>query len=432
MKITFVGHGYVGLVTATVFADLGNTVYIIGRNAEKIKKLAKGDPIIFEPRLSELLKKNIASKRISFTTSYKNAIPKSDVVFIAVGTPSAEDGEADLSAVYEVSQKIAKNLGKKYTVIVCKSTVPVGTNRKIYQLIKKHKPKSVDFDVASCPEFLREGSALQDTFVPDRIVIGANSKAAIDILLKLHKPLNGERVIVSLESAELIKYASNSILATKISFANLISFICEKTGADVEDVLRGVGLDRRIGRVFLYPGAGYGGSCFPKDVKALIKTGESYNISMNLLKSVEEINEKARETLLTKISENVANKKIAIWGLAFKPNTDDIREAPSIHIIKKLLSYNFDINVYDPEAMENTKKKFADKITFAENPYRAVDGVDTLAILTEWNEFKQIDLPRIIKLMKRPLVIDGRNIYDPKMMKSLGFNYISVGRSAIM
>jgi len=428
MTITVIGHGYVGLVTACVFADLGNTVYVIGRNEEKIKRLQKGDPIIYEPGLKEILQKNLKQKRIFFTTLYKKAIPVSEVVFIAVGTPTKNNGEADLSSIFSVTEKIAQHLKYNYGVVLCKSTVPVGTNRRIYNIIKKTKPKNVKFDIASCPEFLREGSALQDSFRPDRIVIGADSKKAIDLLLQLHQPLDGKRVIVSLESAELIKYVSNSLLATKVSFANLVSFLCEKTGADVEEVLDGVGLDRRIGRTFLYPGVGYGGSCFPKDVKALTKIGQDLNIDMGLLRAVEQINQRAKENILTKILTYAPNKNIGIWGLSFKPNTDDIREAPSIFIINRLLNQGFSIKVYDPEAIKNIKEIFADKIQYCQNPYEAVKGISTLLILTEWNEFKQVDLFKIKKIIGKGTVIDGRNIYDPKNMIKLGFKYISVGR----
>lgn len=428
MTITFIGHGYVGLVTACVFADLGNNVYVIGRNSEKLARLEKGDPIIYEPGLAELLKKNIDAKRITFTTSYKKAIPESDVVFIAVGTPPKENGEADLSTVISVAEKIAPNLKHGYTVISCKSTVPVGTNRKILSVIQKAKPKKSDCDIASCPEFLREGSALNDTFSPDRIVIGADSKKAIETLLKLHEPLKGERVVVGIESAEIIKYASNSLLATKISFANMIAQLCEKTGANVEDVLQGVGLDRRLGRIFLYPGVGYGGSCFPKDVKALIKTGQQYDVDMALLQSVEAINKKSKDQFIEKIVSSVTTKKIGLWGLAFKPNTDDIREAPATYIIQRLLEKKFKIKVYDPEASENSKKIFGNKIDYVKNPYDAVTNVHALIIITEWNEFKQIDLHKVFKLMKTPLILDGRNMYDPRTIESIGFRYISVGR----
>lgn len=428
MTITFIGHGYVGLVSACVFADLGNTVCVIGRNEEKLKKLQSGNPIIYEPGLSELLIKNIKAKRIFFTTSYQEAVPASDIIFIAVGTPSKENGEVDLSSVFSAAEKIGRNLKKGYTVVSCKSTVPLGTNQNVLAILKKNKPKNAEVEVASCPEFLREGSALQDSFSPDRVIIGAYSAKAINTLLELHKPINGKKVIVSLESAEIIKYASNSILATKISFANFISFLCEESKADAEEVIDGVGLDNRIGRIFMNPGVGYGGSCFPKDVKALIKTGESLNLDMSLLKSVELINREARKRLIQKILKNSSKKIIGIWGLSFKPNTDDIREAPSIYIISELLKYSFEIKVYDPAALNNIKRIFHDKITYCSNPYEAVKNVYLLTILTEWNEFRQINLLKIKKEMKKPVIVDGRNIYDPKNMIKLGFTYISTGR----
>lgn len=429
MTITFIGHGYVGLVTACVFADLGNTVYVIGRDPKKLSRLKKGDPIIYEPGLKELLQKNLIAKRLIFTDLYKTSIPGSEIVFIAVGTPPKNNGEADLSSVFNVAQEIAKNLGQKFTVISCKSTVPVGTNRKILEIINKYKPAKTTVAPVSCPEFLREGTALQDTFHPDRVVIGSDDKKAVELLLELHKPINGKRLIVGLESAELIKYASNSILATKISFANLISFFCEKTGADVEEVLDGVGIDNRIGRIFLYPGVGYGGSCFPKDVKALAKIGEGLNIDVSLLDAVERINFLARQRFVEKIiADNVKDKNVAIWGLAFKPNTDDIRDAPSTYIIDELLNKGFKIKVYDPEAMDNMKKIFGERVVFCTSSYEAVKGTSALIVATEWNEFKQADLIKIKSLMKEPVVFDGRNIYDPVKMKKLGFRYFAVGR----
>ncbi|HLD26349.1 MAG TPA: UDP-glucose/GDP-mannose dehydrogenase family protein [Patescibacteria group bacterium] len=431
MTTTIIGHGYVGLVTACVFADLGNTVYVIGRNADKIKRLQKGDPLIYEPGLKELLEKNIKGKRIFFTTSYQNPISHSDVVFIAVGTPPQKTGEADLSSVMTVAEHIGKNLKKGYTVISCKSTVPIGTNRKIAALIEKVKPTSSTFDIASCPEFLREGSAITDTFKPDRLVIGSNSKKAIEKLLILHKSLAGKRVIVGLESAEIIKYASNSILATKISFANLVSFLCEKTGADVGEVLDGVGLDNRIGHVFFDAGIGYGGSCFPKDIKALVQTGESLSVDMSLLRAVEEINQNARTYFLKKIIDLKNKKHIGIWGLSFKPHTDDVRDAPSLYIINELLKREYKIKVYDPEAMDNIKRIFGDRLTYCKNPYDVVKNIHILTILTEWNEFKHIDLTKVKKCMKELYIIDGRNIYSPKDMLQLGFHYISVGRKKV-
>lgn len=430
MTITLVGHGYVGLVSACVFADLGNKVYVIGRNQEKLDKLKSGDPIIFEPGLEELLKKNLAAQRLIFTTSYEDAIPESEIVMIGVGTPPTETGEADLTSVLAVAEGIGKNLGDHYTVVSCKSTVPVGTNRKIEAVINGVKKDSAEFEVASCPEFLREGSALGDTFHPDRIIIGSDSQKAIDLLLKLHEPLQGERVVVGLESAEIIKYASNSMLSTKISFANLISFICEKTGADVEEVLQGVGLDKRIGRMFLYPGTGYGGSCFPKDVLALINTGSQMGVDMALLKSVDDINKKAQQNFGQKIIDKAPGKNIGIWGLAFKPNTDDVRFAPAINIIKILLKEGFTITAYDPEGMDNTKAIFGDQIQYAQNPFEAAENKDALVIFTEWNEFKQIDLEKIKATLKSPFIFDGRNMYEPANMQSLGFNYFSIGRKS--
>lgn len=432
MTITIVGHGYVGLVTACVFADLGNTVYVIGRNPDKIKKLQKGNPLIYEPGLKELLEKNLKGKRLFFTTSYPIPISHSDVVFIAVGTPPQKTGEADLSAVLTVAEHIGKNLKKGYTVVSCKSTVPIGTNRKISKLIEKVKSSFSTFDIASCPEFLREGSAITDTFKPDRVVIGSHSQKAIEKLLILHKSLAGKRVIVGLESAEIIKYASNSILATKISFANLISFFCEKTGADVKEVLDGVGLDNRIGHIFFNAGVGYGGSCFPKDIKALIQTGESLAVDMSLLRAVEDINQNAREYFLKKIIDLKREKLIGLWGLAFKPHTDDIRDAPSLYIINELLKRKYEIKVYDPEAMDNVRHIFGEKLIYCKNPYDVVKNIQTLVILTEWNEFKNIDLSKVKKLMQdQPFIFDGRNIYSPKDMLQLGFHYISVGRKKV-
>ncbi len=427
MTITIIGHGYVGLVTACVFADFGNTVYVIGHTKEKIERLKKGDPIIYEPGLKEILERNIKAKRIFFSLDY-DSIKLSEIVFITVGTPPKENGEADLTAVFEVARNIAKNLGNHFTVVSCKSTVPVGTNKKVETILKKHSPKNSQFAVASCPEFLREGSAIADTIYADRVVIGSESKKAIDMLLKLHEPIEGKKVVTDLASAELIKYTSNAMLATKISFANLISFYCEKTGADVEAVLDAVGLDKRIGRVFMHPGVGYGGSCFPKDVMAMIDIGKKLNIDPLLLEAVEKINLQAKENFLQKVLKFNQGKKIALWGLAFKPNTDDIRFAPSIFLIENLLKQGFEITAYDPEAKKNIEKIFGNKIKYAKDPYEAVKNADQLLVITEWNEFKQIDLQKVKKLLKTPVIFDGRNIYDPRLMKKLGFKYYSVGR----
>ncbi len=430
MKITIIGHGYVGLVTACVFADFGNDITVIGRTPEKIKKLNNGDPIIYEPGLEEMLQRNLDAQRITFTKEY-DSIKDSQVVFIAVGTPSGDDGRADLSQVKEVAKKIGENLGESYTVVSCKSTVPVGTNLEVKEIINQVKPENADFDIASCPEFLREGTGISDTLNPDRVVIGTQTKKAAKTLVELHKPVNGKRVITDLASAELIKYASNSMLATKISFANMISFFAEKSGADVEQVLDAVGADNRIGRKFLYPGIGYGGACFPKDVRALAYTGKALGVDVQLLDSVEDINAQAKQFFADTVIKHSKGKNIAIWGLSFKPNTDDVREAPSRYIIQRLLDEGFSISVYDQEAMDHIKNLFGDKLTYTDNPYDTITDKDALCILTEWNEFKQIDLAKVKSLLKTPLIFDGRNIYDPSKMKDLGFEYHCVGRRTI-
>ena len=429
MTITFIGHGYVGLVTACVFANFGNTVWVVGHTARKIQKLKNGDPIIYEPGLKELLEKNIKAKRINFTLDIKEAVSKSEIIFITVGTPPKKNGEADLSTVLNVAKNIGKSLETGFSIVSCKSTVPVGTNKKIEEAINRNKSKSSKVAVASCPEFLREGTALQDTLSPDRIVIGSESKIAIDKILELHQPIGGKRIITDLASAELIKYASNAMLACKVSYANLISFYCEKTMADVETVLDAVGIDNRIGRVFLYPGVGYGGSCLPKDVKALVNIGKKLEIDTKMLDGIEEVNKQAAKYFLQKIIKNASGKNIAIWGLSFKPNTDDIRFAPSIYIIQELLKKGFKITVYDPEAMDNIKTVFGNSLNYANNPYEAVKDASSLCILTEWDEFKQISMNKVKKYMKNYIIFDGRNIYSPTKMKDLGFKYFGIGRN---
>lgn len=429
MRIAIIGHGYVGLVSAAVFADLGNNVWVVGRTPEKIEKLKKGITPFFEPGLAEMVGHNIASGRLNFTLSYPQAIQSSEIIFICVGTPSKTTGEADLSSVFAAAKEIGKNL-KNYSVVVTKSTVPVGTNRKVAKIVSENLTKKINFDIASCPEFLREGSALTDTLNPDRIVIGAESDKAKDLLLDLHKPIDGERIVSSIETAEMIKYASNALLATKISFANAMSFICDAVGADVEEALNGVGLDRRLGRLFLYPGVGYGGSCFPKDVKALIAVAKQHKYDFTLLKAVNEVNREAREIFVNKVINTlggVKGKKIAVWGLAFKPNTDDMREAPSIDIIRKLKEKGAIITAFDPVAMENASRIIPD-IKYCTSPKEAAIGTNALLLLTEWNEFKQIDLGEIKKVMKKPYLFDGRNIYDPVKIKKLGFIYKGIGR----
>ena len=438
MNITIIGHGYVGLVTACVFAHFGNQVRVLGRTPEKLKKLNAGDPLIYEPGLEEMLQKNLEAKRISFGSDYE-VIKDSQIVFIAVGTPPGENGAADLSQVFEVTEKIATHLGDQYTVVACKSTVPVGTNLEIKKILQK-KAAQQKFDVASCPEFLREGTGINDTLFPDRVIIGSENKQAAQVLLDLHAPIGGERVVTDLASAELIKYASNSILATKISFANLISFYCEKSGADVEQVLDAVGADNRIGRKFLYPGIGYGGACFPKDVQSLAAIGHQLGVNSILLEQVQVINWQAKSNFVDKIIDNFhppkvthsgGQGKIAIWGLAFKPNTDDIREAPSRFIIQKLLDQGYELTVYDPEAQGHIKKLFGEQLKYATDPYNAAKEAEALVILTEWDEFKQIDLLKVKKLLKEPVIFDGRNIYELEKMKELGFTYFSVGRKTV-
>ncbi len=428
MTITFIGHGYVGLVTAAVFAGLGNTVWVVGHTPEKIERLKKGDPIIYEPGLTELLKKNLQAGRIHFTLNYEEAVKPSDVVFIAVGTPPQTSGAADLSAVFTVAEEVGRHLKAGFTVVSCKSTVTIGTNKKVAEIINSVKPQYAQFAIASCPEFLSQGTAVANTMNPDRVVIGSDSQKAIDMMLRLHESIPAQKIVTDLASAELIKYTANAMLSTKISFANLIALYSEKTGANVESVLDAVGLDKRIGRVFMNPGVGYGGSCFPKDTKALIQIGKSLGIDTMLLEGVDKVNSDARQNVLNKILHNTKDKHIAIWGLSFKPNTDDIREAPAIYIIEDLLKAGFTINVYDPEAIEKTKGVFKDRITYFDNPYDAIKDVSLLAVLTEWNEFKDPDLGKVKNLMKTPMIIDGRNIYDPRIMKELGFTYQGVGR----
>lgn len=436
MTITFVGHGYVGLVTAAVFADLGNTVWVIGHTPEKIENLKKGIIPIYEPGLEEMVKRNVDAGRLLFTLEYDKAIPESDIVFSAVGTPPKESGDADLSVVYEVAEKIGKHLDG-YTVVVTKSTVPVGTNKKIKEMIDKVKPQGVEYDMASCPEFLREGQAISDTLRPDRIVIGTESDRAQKLLIELHSDLDsgevgprGQYVLTNIETAEMIKYAANAFLATKISFANAIAKLSELTGADGLKVLEGIGLDKRIGGSFLQPGAGYGGSCFPKDVKALIAISKNAGYDFGLLREVESINAMAANEIVVKAQnflKDLKGKKIAVLGLSFKPDTDDMRDAPSIVVINKLLEKGAEIIAYDPIAMENAKR-IIKGIEFAKTSFAAANGADLLIVMTEWNEFRKIDLRKLKQEMKGSFLIDGRNIYERKQAEDAGFTYIGVGR----
>lgn len=430
MTITFVGHGYVGLVTAAIFADLGNSVWVIGHTPEKIENLKKGIIPIYEPGLEEMVKRNVKAKRLLFTLDYTEAVPQSKIVFIAVGTPPKTNGEADLSVVFEVAKKIGKYIDG-YTVVVTKSTVPVGTNRKVKEIIEKEKREKAAFDIASCPEFLREGQAISDTLHPDRIVIGTESKKAEETLIELHKPIDGARVLTTVETAEMIKYAANAFLATKISFANSIASLSEIVGADGLKVLEGIGLDRRIGTHFLAPGAGYGGSCFPKDVKALIAIAKQHGYDYTLLKEVETVNKDTIRAIVVKAKKLlkgvIKNKTIGILGLSFKPDTDDMRDAPSITVIQKLQEEGASIKAYDPVAMENAKA-IMKNVEFCDNANEVAKNVDLLIIMTEWNEFKELGLQKIKENMKQAVILDGRNIYEPQKVKQFGFTYLGVGR----
>jgi UDPglucose 6-dehydrogenase len=429
MDIAIIGSGYVGLTTGTCLAELGNNVICLDIDKEKIEKLKRGEVPIYEPGLKELIERNTREKRLSFGTDLKEAIKKSEIVFICVGTPPKENGEADLSYVENVAREIAEHM-ESYKVIVEKSTVPVETGEKVAETIKRNNVHNVEFDVVSNPEFLKEGSAVYDTFHPDRIVIGANSERAVKIMKKLYEPIKAPLIITDIRSAEIIKHASNSFLATKISFINAIANICELTGADIEKVAEGMGADKRIGRAFLNAGIGYGGFCFPKDTAAFIRIAEKYGYDFKLLKEVQAINENQKKVFMKKIEKalwNLKGKTIGILGLAFKPNTDDMRFAPSIDIINALQREGAKIKAYDPEAMEKAKEVL-NGVEYCSSPYDAAKDTNALVILTEWSEFKELDFEKIRGLMKDKIVIDGRNIYNPEEIKKLGLTYVSVGR----
>ncbi len=429
MKTTFIGHGYVGLVTAAIFADLGNTVYVIGRTPEKIENLKKGILPIYEPGLEEIVRRNVEAGRLIFTLDYQPAISESEIVFIAVGTPPQKTGDAELSTVFEVAQKIAENMSG-YTVIATKSTVPPGTNKRIKQIIEENKKSASEFDIASVPEFLREGTAIADTLHPDRVVIGSESKKAEKLLIDIHKPLGGDLVLTNLETAELIKYASNSFLATKISYANAIAKLAELCGADGPSVLKGIGLDKRIGSAFLSAGAGYGGSCFPKDVKALLAIAKNYDYDFALLDEVEKINDYAKRDIVKKIKKltgDLRGKKIGLLGLAFKPDTDDMRDASSITITHLLRNEGAKVLAFDPQAMENSQKLMPE-IDYKENAYEVAKGADCIVLLTEWNEFKELDLKKLATSMNSANLVDARNIYNQEELKKIGFKFLGVGR----
>jgi UDPglucose 6-dehydrogenase len=437
MKITIIGTGYVGLVTGTCFAETGILTTCVDLDRQKITILQKGKSPIYEPGLEGLIKTNLEKQRLFFTSNLKEALVDSEVVFISVGTPPGEDGSADLSHVVDVARSIGK-LMDHYMLIVTKSTVPVGTSTLVKKTIQgelnKRKSK-LSFDIASNPEFLKEGAAVEDFLKPDRIVIGIDSERAEKVMRKLYKPflLNNHPILfMDIPSAELTKYAANAMLATRISFMNEIAKLAEMVNADISMVRKGIGSDPRIGNKFIYPGTGYGGSCFPKDVKALIRIGEDHHLSLELIKSVERVNERQKNILVEKILAHYKGKvkglTFALWGIAFKPQTDDIREAPALTIIRRLVDLGAGIRGYDPAAMKEARKIMGGQIYIAHDQYDALNGADALVLVTEWTEFRQPDLSRIAKLLKRPVIFDGRNIYDPEELREQGFIYYGIGR----
>ena len=431
MKLTIIGIGYVGIVSGTGLANLGNDVICLDIDREKIDRLAKGELTIYEPGLDEIYKRNLKGGRLRFTTDVIKAVQESDIIFICVDTPLNNLQEADLTEVKNVAQSIGMYMNG-YKIVVNKSTVPVGTADFVKKIIRESQPKEIEFDVVSNPEFLREGAAVKDYENPDRIVIGTDSKKAEEIMALLYRSVarTGRPIVItSIRSAEIIKYASNAMLATRISFMNQLSYLCEKAGADIKDVSRGLGLDSRIGPRFLQAGLGFGGSCFPKDVKALISTLKEYGCDSDLFKAVDKINEKQKTVVVDKLKSviEVNGSTVAVWGISFKPKTDDIREAPSLKIIKDLQDMGATIHAFDPIAIENAKKVLSN-VKFFENPYETIRDCDALIVVTEWDEFRNPDLRAVKALLKNPIIIDGRNIYDPKEMRDLGFTYLGIGR----
>jgi UDPglucose 6-dehydrogenase len=437
MKIAVVGTGYVGLVTGTCFAETGVNVVCVDVDSEKIRNLSDGSVPIYEPGLELMIERNVEKGRLKFTTDIKESIEGSEAIFIAVGTPPGEDGSADLKHVLKVASDIGKSINT-YIVIVIKSTVPVGTSTRVEETVRGELDKrkvNVQFDMASNPEFLKEGSAVEDFLKPERIVIGTGTERAADIMRKLYKPflLNNHPIyFMDIASAEITKYAANAMLATRISFINEIANLCDVLGADVNQVRKGIGSDSRIGSKFLYPGSGYGGSCFPKDVKALVKTAEDHGYEMNVIKAVEKSNNYQKTVLFRKIKEhfndNLQGKIIVIWGLAFKPQTDDVREASSLFLIEMLLKEGVIIKAYDPAAINEARNILGNRITYGSNPYEILQGADAMALLTEWAEFRIPDLKMMLTLMKQKVIFDGRNIYDPDEIKNAGFAYYGIGR----
>ncbi len=435
MHVAMIGTGYVGLVSGACFSEFGIEVTCVDQDADKVARLRRGEVPIYEPGLDQLIERNVAEERLAFTTGLAEAVARADAVFIAVGTPSRRgDGHADLVYVHQAAREIAAALDG-YTVIVTKSTVPVGTSREVARIVRKQRAEA-DFDVASNPEFLREGSAIGDFMRPDRVVIGTESKRAQEVMRQIYRPLyliETPIIFTEPETAELIKYAANAFLATKITFINEIADLCEKVGADVHDVARGIGLDGRIGRKFLHPGPGYGGSCFPKDTLALVRTAEQAGTPVRIVDSVVAVNAARKKAMAGKViahcGGSVQGKTIAVLGLTFKPNTDDMREAPSLDIVPALQKAGARVRAYDPAGLEAAKKLLDDVVWF-ESAYAAMEGADALVIVTEWNAFRALDLERVKRLMKAPVMIDLRNIYNPEDMVAAGFRYTCVGRPA--
>lgn len=433
MHIAVIGTGYVGLVTGACFSEFGVTVTCVDRDAAKIESLRNGRIPFYEPGLEELVERNVKQGRLSFTTDLGSAVAEALVIFIAVGTPPRGDGSADLSYVEGVAREIARHL-KSYKVIVTKSTVPVGTGERVRAIVAEHLAEATDFDIVSNPEFLREGAAIEDFMRPNRVVIGAQSQQATAIMKDLYRPLyllETPFVVTNIEAAELIKYASNSFLAVKISFINELSRLCEKVGADVNVVAKGMGLDGRIGGKFLHAGAGFGGSCFPKDTKALLQIGAEHDVRLEIVGAAVAANERQIALMAEKVTrvmgDDLSGKTLAVLGLSFKPNTDDLREAPALDIIARLRAAGAGIRVYDPVAMDNAKSVLTD-VSYCEDAYSACAGADAVIVVTEWNQFRNLDLQRVKALLSAPIFFDFRNIYDPEKLRSLGFIYISVGR----
>lgn len=432
MDICVIGTGYVGLVTGAVFADLGNEVVCVDSDVSKVEMLSAGKMPIYEPGLEEMVLRNMEDNRISFTTDIGYGVRSAEIIFIAVGTPPGPNGEPDITHVIEAARGIAQHINR-YKVVVNKSTVPIGTGNLVREIIDTNKRRDVDFDVVSNPEFLREGSAINDTLYPDRIVIGAPSQTVAMKLLELYAPLERPMLITDVTSAEIIKYASNAFLATKISFINSIATLCEEVGGDIMQVAKGMGYDRRIGEHFLQAGLGFGGSCFGKDVKALMHTCAKLNLEHELLRSVLEINELQPVRFVRRLAnvlDGLEGRTIAVLGLSFKPNTDDMRDAKSVEVISLLLNEGCHVQAYDPIAMDNCRKILPD-ISYCETPYKAAEGASALVFVTEWNEFRFLNFERVKEVMERPVIFDGRNIYDPQRMKRLGFDYYCIGRKVI-